>query len=246
MGNGKATRGATLGTLAGGSRAGAPLAAGDRPVRRSRGMRGHLTALYSSIGRPFDRSETTVSRTDGGGSFLGTKREGARVFAHWFALHREGVCCGFSLQAWRRGFPSRFFPLFLGPLASRPIPWRRGRKPARRATAAMVGLVANRDELRLRRGGALGPQVFGEAFLRKTDDAVGSSEDRLRRPIVAVECNDARRQRELVRKVEDVAYGRGAERVDRLGVIADHCQAPAAGLERQQARTAGGSCPDTR
>ena len=39
--------------------------------------------------------------------------------------------------------------------------------------ARLVGLVADRDELRLRRGGALGPEVFGEAFLGETDDAIG-------------------------------------------------------------------------
>lgn len=38
----------------------------------------------------------------------------------------------------------------------------------------------------------------------------------------------------LIRKVEDVAHGGGTERVDRLGVVADHRQAPASGLECQQ------------
>ena len=42
--------------------------------------------------------------------------------------------------------------------------------------------------------------------------------------------------RELVGKVEDVAHGGGAERVDRLGIVADDRQAPASGLERQQDR----------
>ena len=85
-------------------------------------------------------------------------------------------------------------------------------------------------------GGPLGPEVLGEAFLGETDDAVGGGEDRLRRAIIAVERDDARRRRELVGKVEDVAHGRGAERVDRLGVVADHRQAAASGLERQQDR----------
>ena len=85
-------------------------------------------------------------------------------------------------------------------------------------------------------GGAFGPEVLGEAFLGEADDAVGGGEDRLRRAIVAVERDDARRRRELVGKVEDVAHGRGAERIDRLGVVADHRQAAASGLERQQDR----------
>ena len=43
-------------------------------------------------------------------------------------------------------------------------------------------------------------------------------------------------RRELVGKVEDVAHGRGAERIDRLGIVADHRQAAASGLQRQQDR----------
>ena len=37
-------------------------------------------------------------------------------------------------------------------------------------------------------------------------------------------------------KVENVAHRRGAERIDRLGVVADDRQAAAAGLQRQQDR----------
>ena len=37
-------------------------------------------------------------------------------------------------------------------------------------------------------------------------------------------------------KVEDVAHGRGAKRIDRLRVVADHGQAAPAGLQRQQDR----------
>src|SRR5206468_2627224 len=71
--------------------------------------------------------------------------------------------------------------------------------------ARLVGLVAYGDELRLCCRGTFGPEVLGEAFLGETDDAVGGSEDRLRRPIVAVERDDTRRRRELLGKVEDVA-----------------------------------------
>jgi hypothetical protein len=91
--------------------------------------------------------------------------------------------------------------------------------------ARLVSLVADRDELRLCFRGALGPEVFGEAFLGEADDAVGGSEDRLRRAVVAIERDDVCWRQELVGKVEDVAHGRSAERVDRLGVVADHRQA---------------------
>jgi hypothetical protein len=77
--------------------------------------------------------------------------------------------------------------------------------------AGLVGLVADGNKLRLRGRGALRPEVLGETLLGETDNAVGGGEYRLRRPIVAVERDDARRRRELVRKVEDVAHGRGAE-----------------------------------
>ena len=90
--------------------------------------------------------------------------------------------------------------------------------------------------MRFCRGGSFGPEVLGEAFLGEADDAVGGGEDRLRRAIVAIERDDVRRRRELIRKVEDVAHGGGAERVDRLRVVADHRQTPASGLERQQDR----------
>ena len=40
----------------------------------------------------------------------------------------------------------------------------------------------------------------------------------------------------LLRKVQDVAHGRRAEAIDRLGVVAHHREAPALGLERLQNR----------
>ena len=102
--------------------------------------------------------------------------------------------------------------------------------------ARLVGLVADRDESRLCGRRAFGPEVLGKALLGEIDDAVGGGENRLRRAIVAIERDDVRRRSELIGKVEDVAHGGGAERVDRLGVVADHRQAAASGLERQQDR----------
>ena len=43
-------------------------------------------------------------------------------------------------------------------------------------------------------------------------------------------------RREVAGEVEDVAHGRGAERIDRLRVVADHGEAAPVGLERQQDR----------
>jgi hypothetical protein len=102
--------------------------------------------------------------------------------------------------------------------------------------ARLVGLVADSDELRLGSGRAFSPEVLGKALLGEADDAVGGGENRLRRAIVSVERNDACRRRELVGKVEDVSHGRGAKRINRLGVVADHRQASASRLERQQDR----------
>ena len=39
---------------------------------------------------------------------------------------------------------------------------------------------------------------------------------------------------EVLREVQDVANGRRAERIDRLGVITNHGQAAAAGFQRQK------------
>ena len=102
--------------------------------------------------------------------------------------------------------------------------------------AGLVGLVADGDELRLGSGRPIGPEIFGKTLLGETDNAVGGGENCLRRAIIAIERDDVRRRRELVGKVENVAHGRGAERIDRLSVVADNRQATASWLERQQDR----------
>jgi hypothetical protein len=58
----------------------------------------------------------------------------------------------------------------------------------------------------------------------------------LRRPIVALERDHARGGLEAARKIEDVAHGRRAERIDRLRIIADDGDAPTVRLQRQQDR----------
>jgi hypothetical protein len=63
-----------------------------------------------------------------------------------------------------------------------------------------------------------------------------SRENWLSRAIIALQRNDLCRRAELFGKVEDVADSSGAERINRLGVIADDGQPPSARLERQDDR----------
>ena len=96
--------------------------------------------------------------------------------------------------------------------------------------ARLVGLVAHGDQLRALGRGALGPQVLGEALGRELDDGVGGREDRLGRAVVALERDDLGGRLKCCGKVEDVAHGGGAERIDRLRVVADDGEAAPFGL----------------
>ena len=87
--------------------------------------------------------------------------------------------------------------------------------------ARLIGFVANADQLRLLRRPALGPQVLAVALAGQRDDRVRGVEDRLRRPVVAVQRDDACGRVERVREVEDVAHRRRTKRIDRLRVVAD-------------------------
>ncbi|MHC2462540.1 hypothetical protein ACVIHD_001552 [Bradyrhizobium embrapense] len=98
----------------------------------------------------------------------------------------------------------------------------------------LVGFIADRDEQRLAGRGPIGPQVLGEAFLGERDHAIGGRQDRLRRAVVAVERDDLGGRAELAREVEDVSHGGGAERVDRLCVVADDGEPASGRLEREQ------------
>ena len=102
--------------------------------------------------------------------------------------------------------------------------------------ARLVGFIAHCDQPRLRFRCALGPEVLGEAFPGEVDHAVGGDKDRLRRAVVAVERDDFRARGKLVGKVQDVAHGRGAKRIDRLRVVADDRQPAPAGFQRKQDR----------
>ena len=105
-----------------------------------------------------------------------------------------------------------------------------------RRIARLLGLVAHAHELRPLGRRAVRPQVLGEALLGEIDDGVGRREDGLGRAVVALERDDLGARTEVTGKIENVAHGRGAKRVDRLGVVADHGEALAVRLERQQDR----------
>src|SRR5205085_865938 len=76
--------------------------------------------------------------------------------------------------------------------------------------ARLLLLVARRDEPWLLAARALGPQVLRVAFQRPRDERVGDVENRLRRPIVLLERNEAGPLK-LARKVEDVAKAGAAK-----------------------------------
>lgn len=79
-------------------------------------------------------------------------------------------------------------------------------------------------------------QILRIAFTREIDHAIGRRQDRLRRAIVAVERDDVSRRAELPREIQNVAYGGGAKRIDRLRVIADNGEARPVGLQSHQDR----------
>ena len=97
-------------------------------------------------------------------------------------------------------------------------------------------LVLHRHQTRALRRGALAPQVLGEALGGERDHRVGGVEDGLGGAVVALQRHHPRRWREGRREVEDVAHRGSAEGVDRLRVVADHGQATAIGLHREQDR----------
>ena len=61
---------------------------------------------------------------------------------------------------------------------------------------------------------------------------VGDVQHRLSRAIVLRQRDDLGSRAEPVRKAQDVLHGGGAERIDRLGVVADHCEPRAVRLQR--------------
>ena len=92
--------------------------------------------------------------------------------------------------------------------------------------AGLLGFVAHIDERAAARPTARSDQRFlREALRGKIDDGVGRRQDRLRRAVVVLQRDQLGRRREVAGKVEDVAHRGGAERVDRLGVVADDREA---------------------
>src|SRR5216683_8439829 len=100
----------------------------------------------------------------------------------------------------------------------------------------LASFVADTDELWLGAGSAICPEVLGEPLGCQTDHAVCRSQDGLCGAVVPIERDNIGRRAELVGKVEDVPYCRGAEGVDRLRVVTDHGEPTAGRLETQQDR----------
>jgi len=98
----------------------------------------------------------------------------------------------------------------------------------------LIGIVANGDEPRSPAARTLAPQRLAESLGRERDDRVGRVEDAPCRAVIALERDDAGGRIEVRGKVEDVAHGGGAKRVDRLRVVADHGHAIARRLEAEE------------
>ena len=119
----------------------------------------------------------------------------------------------------------------------------RGRRPSAPAAPrrAPAPAAAARPRACRSRGSWRGARAA--AAITAFDDV----EDRLGRAVVALQRDDARGLRELLRKVEDVAHRRAAERVDRLRVVADHRDARGRRASARAGwRPAAGWCPGTR
>ncbi len=102
--------------------------------------------------------------------------------------------------------------------------------------AGLAGFIVHADKLRPLVAGALRFQILGEPFRRELDHGVGGRKNRLRRAVIVFECDHLRARSEMAGKVENVAYGCGAERIDRLRIVADDREASAVRLERQENR----------
>ena len=98
----------------------------------------------------------------------------------------------------------------------------------------LLALARDPDDRRRLDHRRVAPEVLGVALGGQGDDRVRGREQRRRRAVVALEGDDFGRRREMAGEVEDVAHLGGAKRVDRLGVVADHGQAAAVGLEGEQ------------
>ncbi len=147
-------------------------------------------------------------------------------------LHEGDVAPGqlqFQACAVRRGAEQHRLLLELQPFLA-------ARQHAVDHEVGLRRLVLHRHQTRALRRGALAPQVLGEALGGERDHRIGGVEDGLGGAVVALQRHHPRRRREGRREVEDVAHRGAAEGVDRLRVVADHGQAAAVRLHREQDR----------
>ena len=98
----------------------------------------------------------------------------------------------------------------------------------------LLVFARHRNQARPVRSPAYRAQALGVALRGQLHDGIGGVQDRLGRAIVLLEPQHRGGRREMTGEVEDVAHGRGAKAVDRLGVVADHGETAPIRLEPQQ------------
>ena len=112
-----------------------------------------------------------------------------------------------------------------------------GLAPSQHFAADRLGLrrqIIHRDQPRALTLTADGQEVLAELSRRVGHECVRGIQDLLGGTIVLRQGDDLGTRLELVRKIQDVVDGCGAERIDRLRVIADHRQATAVRAQRLQ------------
>ena len=103
----------------------------------------------------------------------------------------------------------------------------------------VVGLclvVEHRDVARPRPGAARAAQELAELPAALGHQRVGRIEHGLAGAVVFLERDDMRRHREFPGEIEDVVHRRTTKGIDRLRIVADHGQAAAVRLQREQDR----------
>ena len=79
-----------------------------------------------------------------------------------------------------------------------------------------------------------GEEILGEALLGQPNHCIGRVQDRLGRPVVLLQGQHRGRRVILLGKIQDVAHSGRAESVNRLCIVAHHCDPVAARLEPPQ------------
>jgi hypothetical protein len=103
-----------------------------------------------------------------------------------------------------------------------------------RDKAGLGILVVHGDQTRPRSPFARAEEILGESLGRQTDDRIGRGQNRPGRAVVLRQGEHGGGRRELLGKIQDVAYRGCAKGVDRLGIVAHHAHAPSVGPQAAQ------------